>query len=294
MATLNAPYVPAMRLGQGFNSFTQELRVYNAVRASHPAELPGEPQRHSRYPISVEASTETVNQTVSYCATVVNHISQVTELLNVSAPRQIKGNATSSSGGLVINFEKFHKSDVNFFIHVSVINRHLIAPGLTEFSPIEATSPSDFTRVYGDTFISGFTEGGEFSALVSIKLEDDRSIDEVSKQLRTLFDIKGGLVDDQALAGADRIEGEMTVSVSSTGGGDANDTVDWTLEKLKHAALTFPRHVKASPARTRAILTKYTCLESAQTAAIKAGSPLDYENTTLYSSVLLDAYMDYK
>ncbi|KIP02679.1 hypothetical protein PHLGIDRAFT_78782 [Phlebiopsis gigantea 11061_1 CR5-6] len=293
MATLTAPYVPAMRLGQGFNSFTQELRIYDAVTNTRSSKTSVHPQQFA-YLTSAEDMFVNADRTVSYYAKLVNRISQVTDLLNVSAPQQIKSNVTSGVGAsrLVIDFSKFYGSDINFLIHVSVANRHLTAPNLTEFSPIEGTLPSDFARVYGDTFISGFTEGGEFSALVSIKL-DDKSID-VSGQLKALFDFGSDSVDGQEKAKS--VEGETTISVSWVGGGDisSTDADDWTLEKLKAVALKFPQHAMACPARTSAILTKYTSLRSVQVAAIKTGSPLDYSNTTLYSSALLDAYMEYK
>jgi hypothetical protein len=41
------------------------------------------------------------------------------------------------------------------------------------------------------------------------------------------------------------------------------------------------------------ILTKYSALRSYQELANK-GTPLDYENTGVYTNSLLDAYMDYK
>jgi hypothetical protein len=63
--------------------------------------------------------------------------------------------------------------------------------GLTEFTPIENLGNSlDFTEIYGDSFISGtskfhphrgrlllisvkgFQEGGEFVAVISIKVKD--------------------------------------------------------------------------------------------------------------------------
>ena len=42
-----------------------------------------------------------------------------------------------------------------------------------------------------------------------------------------------------------------------------------------------------------AILTKYTALRTYQELSNK-GTPLDYENAGVYTSALLDAYMDYK
>ena len=122
---------------------------------------------------------------------------------------------------------------------------------MTNFSPIDGASPSDFTRLYVDTFISGFTEGGEFSALVSMNFKD-KSID-VKERLKALFDdFKKGAGDGKAHANADSIESETTITVSSIGGGDIQDADagGWTLERLKSATLTFPQRVIDRPART--------------------------------------------
>ena len=158
-------------------------------------------------------------------------------------------------------------------------------------------SPSEFTRVYGDSFISGFIEGGEFNALVSIKLKDRSTAKDISGQLKVQLDLKGASVDGEAEGGVNKenksIEGETTISVSWTGGGDIkNEEVkDWTLETLKKVALEFPEHVMACPMRTKyyfffrlprqplivcssAILTKYTGLKSFQVVMNKMGSPL--------------------
>ena len=42
-----------------------------------------------------------------------------------------------------------------------------------------------------------------------------------------------------------------------------------------------------------AVLTKYTSLRSFYEQTIE-GSPLDYENAGVYTSALLDAYLEYK
>ena len=48
-------------------------------------------------------------------------------------------------------------------------------------------------------------------------------------------------------------EGETTIAVSWTGGGDIKDgtVADWTLESLKAVAMEFPEHVMACPMRTK-------------------------------------------
>ena len=82
------------------------------------------------------------------------------------------------------------------------------------------------------------------------------------------------------------------------------------MASLKQTAVNFPAMVAAAPVRTRycmiaksnhseaddepsAILTKYTSLRSYYEQTV-LGSPLDYENAGVYTSALLDAYLEYK
>lgn len=64
------------------------------------------------------------------------------------------------------------KADIKYLVHVKVVNQRLIADNITEFTPIQYIEPGQFTEIYGDCFISGFIEGGEFDALVTITTED--------------------------------------------------------------------------------------------------------------------------
>jgi len=131
-----------------------------------------------------------------------------------------------------------------------------MAPDLTEFHPVEGLSDSEFTRIYGDSFISGFTEGGELTALVSIKLNDRSKAKEVRRQLQVDLNFQlesisgeGDLVKSGV---SSNIDGETTVAVSWRGGGDIKDgTVVGSLETLKKVVMKFPEHVMACPMRTK-------------------------------------------
>ncbi|KIP02241.1 hypothetical protein PHLGIDRAFT_79414 [Phlebiopsis gigantea 11061_1 CR5-6] len=308
MALLVAPYNPAMRLGMGLNSFTQQLCVNDAVKtpdgsASSPELFTAQRPKYREGLMSADDGSETISQAVTWTAKFVDRISEVTDSMNISGSLQIKCDAIGGGGGASASFmdsNKFKESDINYFIQVKVTNQQLVAPNLSEFCSIDGVRPVDFTRVYGDSFISGFIEGGEFNALVSIKLKDRSTAKDISGQLKVQLDLKTASVDGEAQGGVKKenksIEGETTIAVSWTGGGDIKngDVKDWTLDTLKAVALEFPEHVMACPMRTNAILTKYTGLNNFQKHVSQMGSPLDYENAGVYSSALLDAYMDYK
>ncbi|KAJ7292061.1 hypothetical protein C8J57DRAFT_1044173 [Mycena rebaudengoi] len=308
MAVLLAPYNDAMRLGMGFNSFTQQLCINDAVRLADGKE--GEPAtdahlrpqyRHGLM-VGADGGNVDISQDVVWTAKFVDRISEVTDSLNLSGSLQIKCDAIGGGGRASASFfdtNKFKESDINYLIQVRVTNQRLSAPDLTHFEPLAHVPDSEFTRVYGDSFISGFIEGGEFNALISIKLKDRSSAKAIKGQLEvdlnfTAIKVSGDAAVDKSDSSSN-IDGETTISVSWKGGGDIKDAEvsDWTLASLKAVAMEFPEHVMSCPMRTSAILTKYTALKSFYEISSRA-TPLEYENAGVYSSALLDAYMDYK
>jgi hypothetical protein len=83
------------------------------------------------------------------------------------------------------------KADINYLVHVKVINQRLTADNVTEFSPIDHVKPGQFTDIYGDCFISGFIEGGEFDAIVSITTADTMKKNGISGSLELSANISG-------------------------------------------------------------------------------------------------------
>lgn len=163
----------------------------------------------------------------------------------------------SVSGGF-LDSNKFKESDINYLIQVKVTNQRLVAPDLTTFCPIKGLKEMEFTRVFGDSFISGFTEGGEFNALISIKLKDRSKTKEIQGKLDAEFKgaapVSGKVTGEANMKdGSQNVEGETTISVSWRGGGDIKDATiqDWSLENLKTVAMEFPEHVMACPMRTK-------------------------------------------
>lgn len=83
------------------------------------------------------------------------------------------------------------KADINYLIHVKVVNQRLCGDNVTEFCPIDHIEPGKFTEIYGDCFISGFIEGGEFDALVSITTADTMRKNGISGELELSANISG-------------------------------------------------------------------------------------------------------
>jgi hypothetical protein len=62
---------------------------------------------------------------------------------------------------------------------------------MTEFHPIDNIEAGQFTEIYGDCFISGFIEGGEFDAIVSITTMDTMKKNGIHGELELAASISG-------------------------------------------------------------------------------------------------------
>ncbi|KAK3380771.1 hypothetical protein B0T24DRAFT_664692 [Lasiosphaeria ovina] len=326
MALMLAPYNEAMRIGMGFNSYTQQLCVNDVVRkrggvAASEKDLrsvdttQGLPPAASDKDAAIlcqpsgtivkhrgdDGQTE-VSQVVSWDAGFVNSLSDVTKSLNISGALTITCAALGGGGGAnahYVDSTKFLKSDAKYNIQVKVTNQKLVAEDVTEFTPIPNVPGSKFNEVYGDCFISGFIEGGVLSALVLKTLEDKDDKKNIGGGLN--FEVGNSFISAKGKADGDYVDNKKektestTITISWSGGGDIkpNNIQQWSIENLTQVAMEFPDRVAVCPQRTFAILTKYSSLRSFHEQTVK-GSPLDYEIAGIYTGSLLDSYMEYK
>ncbi|CAM1503263.1 Fc.00g080390.m01.CDS01 [Cosmosporella sp. VM-42] len=352
MALMLAPYNSAMRLGMGFNSYTQALCVNDVVRKPgnvpateadlRAAQLTQKTDDATVKPKQITAGTQQrapqgvldgasgsisrkfvdgqkeVSQVVSWEASFIENSSDVLKKLDVSGALSIKmaGLGQLSGKAAFVDSTDIKQADIKYLVHVKVTNQRLIADNITEFAPIDNIEPGQFTEIYGDCFISGFIEGGEFDALVTITTEETIKKNSLSGGLELSANFSGLDVSGNAAGGKDdnsTLKNAQTkISVTWSGGGDIRDDkiTEWTLQNLKEISMSFPDAVAACKhgtlftlmlnlltislkARSVAILTKYTSLRSYHEQA-KKGSALDYENAGIYTAALYDAYTDYK
>ncbi|MCJ1398739.1 hypothetical protein MMC11_001940 [Xylographa trunciseda] len=295
-----------MRLGMGFNSYSQQLCCNDSVVKADaiPAtetDLVVQPlQADTNQQVSQVVQNGSITQMVTWTAKFVDKISDVTEAMNINGAASVKyGSISGSASGSFLDSSKFKTSDLNFFIQVSVINQKMVAENVTQFNPIKNAQAQDFNKLYGDSFISGFIEGGQFNAVISISLRDEDKDENIKGALNITadfaliqgkIDASGGYDKSSALQNS-----ETTISVTWSGGGNITPPglKDWDMATLKQIAVAFPAMVAAAPVRTSAVLTKYTSLRSFYEQTVQ-GSPLDYENAGVYTSALLDAYLEYK
>src|SRR5690554_4842472 len=95
-------------------------------------------------------------QIVTYRSSFVEKLSDITDDMNISGALSIKYGAIGGSGrGAFVNSDKFHDSDLNFYVSVKVINQTTNMKDALVYQPLRSVDASDFREVYGDSFISG-------------------------------------------------------------------------------------------------------------------------------------------
>ena len=154
---------------------------------------------------------------------------------------------------------------------VIVNNDALAPPQEMEFQEIPGLPLDRFTEVYGDSFISGFTVGGEFNAVISVKLNDKSKHRAVKQAVDVQLAVGPPTLEIGAQESFEKEHNEalrnteISISVNWVGGGEIKKPeVPWTIKSVVAVANAFPSMVARSSARTQAILTRYTSLRSWQ------------------------------
>ncbi|CAH0027026.1 unnamed protein product [Clonostachys rhizophaga] len=303
MATQIVPYNTAMQLGSGFNSFTQTPCVDHAV--IRDVDIAAKLEKEGEEPTQVA-------QSVTYKTCVIEKTTDVTDEMKINGAFNIKYDQLTVDGsGNFVNTNKIKDSDVSIMVSVKVVNQTIYDYSLTKFQPVpnmKEASPQRLIEIYGDSFISGWQEGGEFLAVISIKAKNRDEAQTIAADARVAFSQNknpppGSTTKELSLdisAKFDNIkkhladENEVSVSVTWTGGGQQlkEATKDWDFDTMKAVALKFPDLCAKTPMRTRALLTKYTALRSFYTSQT-FDLPV-YDKTGTYTNVLQEAYLDYK
>ena len=264
-------------------------------------------------------------QIVTYSSRMVDNVSDIVEALNISSSASIKyGTIKGAGSASIVNENKVNQSDLNYIVTVKVTNETSPIGEKFTFNPIPELENSKFTEVFGsswfpypplspplicagDCFISGFTEGGEFNAIVSIKVDDKSRISAVKAAAEAEIAIAAapglsvGTKDSFDRHKSDVWDDtEITISVTWAGGGDLKPADEkWDLKTVVDVATRFPHLVQTCAQRTSAVLTRYTSLRSFNEA--NARNPpddkfriLDYELCSLYTQDLFNAFLAYK
>ncbi|KAK0529324.1 hypothetical protein OC834_003732 [Tilletia horrida] len=241
-------------------------------------------------------------QIVNYTSKFVNKISEITDDLSISGSLSIKYNGIMGSGsGSFLDAEKFFDSDLKYFISVKVINSTINYKDALAFNPLRSCMRDEkkFNEVFGNAFISGFLEGGEFNAVVLMKVHNKNKMRDIQAQAKVA--LTAGPVEVSAQGNVALAEenitnnAETSIYVRWSGGGNIKPYDDeWTIKSVMAAAARFPALVGLFPQRTYAVLTKYENLRSYLELKPVRLTPLRYELAQLYTNQLSDAFLEYK
>ena len=145
--------------GMGFNSYTQTMCIDGAV------DVKGENQ----------VKTDNPSQVVTYSSKFVERLSDIVSSMNISYSSAIKkGTIEVAGNGNSIDEDKIKASDINLVVSVQVINQTTVLKNSAEFKPLKDVQPGSqaFNDAFGDCYISGFIEGGDFSSIISMRCLD--------------------------------------------------------------------------------------------------------------------------
>lgn len=111
------------------------------------------------------------SQSVTFSTRAIDNMSDIMDALNISASMSIKyGTIHGNGNASFVNESKVLDSQLNYVVSVQVNNNSLPLIDDMVFQPIDTLPPDKFTEVYGDSFISGFVEGGNFNAVISVEV----------------------------------------------------------------------------------------------------------------------------
>lgn len=186
------------------------------------------------------------------------------------------------------------------------MNQTTIVDETCEFQALENIMPGTaaFNDAFGDCYISGFIEGGDFNGIISMRVIDRSKIDTVTAKIKQGMSSGGSSDFNMDIDAFSRAGGstniaqdtECTISVSWMGGGQIKDPrVAWDMDSVYASAAAFPALVAKCPQKTYAILTKYKANRSFNKWSRQFEfSPLEYDAIASFTAELFDNYMEYK
>ncbi|OJD38586.1 phenylacetyl-ligase [Diplodia corticola] len=343
MASRTAPYNDAMQLGQGFNSFTQEILAEDAVfierlradvsSASHHfdlawenAQVDGSTSASEESGVTIATPTSTqwnrlqTNPSIAtdevgprpvtvrdrkapikaFVSRFVDSLSEVVSEMKISSAVPILNAGQHSSDlGLPFDVRPFLEADLNYYLGIRVATRE-DRPASAFSIPQALLGVPNFHEKFGDCFISGFVEGGQLSALVSVQVPNKKKRAEVIASLDTILGLRQGKV-QPATGSAESVltdHSKITVTLHTVGGG-TNIVLDDTqpillLKSLLDVVTKFPTLAADQPERIYAILTRFDSVSSFHTQGNQNPVSIRYDHCALYANMLLDAFVEYK
>ncbi|KAI1027728.1 hypothetical protein LB504_011738, partial [Fusarium proliferatum] len=270
MPLLLAPYNDSMRLGMGFNSYTQTMCIDGAVDATDETMI----------------TTETLQPKITSSSKLFERLSEVVDIMDISPAATMTTGRMEVHGHMnVLNDTKIDDADISLMVSVRVMSEITSLKGSARFLPIdgiEAGSPR-FNETFGDSYISGFITGGLFMNIISFVASDLEHKNEMIEAVKK--GLIGSAMDLRNIC--------KEVAVTSVNHGvEVTGVTD--VASILRIAGEFPALVAQDPQKTWAILTKYKANRSFnEWSRHQILKPLDYDSVASYTSKLFDNYIQY-
>ncbi|KAF5696104.1 hypothetical protein FMUND_15782 [Fusarium mundagurra] len=273
MPLLLAPYNDAMRLGMGFNSYTQTMCIDSAVDATDETMI----------------TSETLPPKTTSCSRLFERMSEVIDTMDISRAATITTGEMEVHGHMnLLDDAKIDDADINMIVSVRVMSEIISLKGSARFLPIDGmeTGSPRFNETFGDSYISGFITGGMLTSIISFTASNPDRKDKLIEA------VKKGLI--EATTDLDDVCKEFAIT-SITQGAEVEDiNCASDVESILRIAGEFPTLVAQDPQRTWAILTKYKANRSFnEWSSYQILKPLDYDSVASYTSKLFDNYIQY-
>ncbi|PNP78922.1 hypothetical protein FNYG_07787 [Fusarium nygamai] len=273
MPLLLVPYNDAMRLGMGFNSYTQTMCIDSAVEATDETMI----------------TSETLPPKITSSSRLFERVSEVVDTMDISRAATITTGEMEVHGHTnALNDAEIDDADISLMVSVRVMSKITSLNGSARFLPIdgmEAGSPR-FNETFGDSYISGFVTGGLFTSIISFIASDPDRKDKLIEA------VKKGLT--EPTMALENVCKEFAIT-SVTQGAEVEDiNCASDVASILRIAGEFPTLLAQDPQRTWAILTKYKANRSFnEWSSYQILKPLDYGSVAPYTSKLFDNYIQY-
>ncbi|KAF5538415.1 hypothetical protein FNAPI_11123 [Fusarium napiforme] len=273
MPLLLVPYNDAMRLGMGFNSYTQTMCIDSAVDATDETMI----------------TSETLPPKITSSTRLFERVSEVVDTMDISRAATITTGEMEVHGHTkALNDAEIDDADINLMVSVRVMSKITSLKGSARFLPIDGMEAGSarFNETFGDSYISGFITGGLLTSIISFVSSDpdrkDKLIEAVKRgSTEPTMDLKN-VCKEFAIASV--TQGAEVEDINS-----ASDVAS-----ILRIAGEFPTLVAQDPQRTWAILTKYKANRSFnEWSSYQILKPLDYGSIAPYTSKLFDIYIQY-
>ncbi|KAH7920032.1 hypothetical protein BV22DRAFT_1021993 [Leucogyrophana mollusca] len=271
MSTDYAPYQDGMQLGQGFNTYTQETCLNDAVTVKMPVP-----------PVTP--------YTREYNSELIEDYEKLAKTLDISAGATVSG--WGQSGEVNVEFlsrSEFESSDVTYVVKVNVQHQ---PTHLGEYS-FNWVAPPNPNKTYGDRYISDFVKGGYYFARISIRSINRSESQEIKQSAKVAFTMYGatGEVTEAVKNAVEKIQkhSEVHITKIESGGGVTPAAAEDTLMSLKEEADQFYKDAEKQNYLRYAILSKYENLKDFKDAF----KPFDYAYASKKSWQLFDEFTKY-